>query len=242
MVEIHGSPYGAKIDNTEIDTSDSYTMAGLTISAGGQLTLPSVTTAQRDALTPATGMIVYNTDTASIQKYNGTAWENAFSWHLYKSGSTGVLASGAIYSITGLPSKRLWKLVIVAQADATDENKTMWIYLNGDSGTTNFHHKYISGTTISQEDVDSFRWIYGGANDVIHGVALIQGWKGAGNKLHVSLDAKSTVNKDGTRYLEFGGYYDNALTDLTEIDLRFANGGWTDCKYALYYQDDIEGL
>lgn len=38
--------------------------------------LPTMTTAQRDALTPVNGMVVYNTTTGTIQQYVSGAWGN----------------------------------------------------------------------------------------------------------------------------------------------------------------------
>ena len=38
------------------------------------VTLNSLTTAQRDALTPVAGMVIHNTTTARLEEYNGTAW------------------------------------------------------------------------------------------------------------------------------------------------------------------------
>ncbi len=40
----------------------------------GTLILPVVTTTERDALTAATGMIVFNSTTGELNMYDGTAW------------------------------------------------------------------------------------------------------------------------------------------------------------------------
>lgn len=42
----------------------------------GALLQPRLTTAQRNALTPAAGMTIFNTDTAALEVYNGAAWQN----------------------------------------------------------------------------------------------------------------------------------------------------------------------
>lgn len=42
----------------------------------GAVTLPVLTTVQRNALTPAAGMIIYNSTTAAVETYNGSAWLN----------------------------------------------------------------------------------------------------------------------------------------------------------------------
>lgn len=39
-------------------------------------TLPSLTTAERDALTAVNGMLIYNTSLNKLQGYEGGAWAN----------------------------------------------------------------------------------------------------------------------------------------------------------------------
>lgn len=46
----------------------------------GAITLANVTTVQRDALTPATGMLVFNTDTSRFQGYFSGAWSDIHGW------------------------------------------------------------------------------------------------------------------------------------------------------------------
>lgn len=46
--------------------------------AGTYLKMPSLTTAQRDALTPAAGMVIYNSTTAKLQCYAGGIWNDTF--------------------------------------------------------------------------------------------------------------------------------------------------------------------
>lgn len=53
------------------------TSAALDIQATtGALLVPRMTTAQRDALTPTNGMIIYNTTTTTMQGYIAGAWAN----------------------------------------------------------------------------------------------------------------------------------------------------------------------
>ncbi len=42
----------------------------------GTLTVPTMTTTQRDALTAAHGMIIYNSTTSTIQGYQDSSWVN----------------------------------------------------------------------------------------------------------------------------------------------------------------------
>ena len=52
--------------------SDSLSITGTT----GALQAPTLTTTQRDALTAAVGMIIYNSTTATMQGYANGAWVN----------------------------------------------------------------------------------------------------------------------------------------------------------------------
>ena len=45
-----------------------------TVKQGKFLHLYKFTDAERDALTPASGMIIYNTTTNKLNYYNGSAW------------------------------------------------------------------------------------------------------------------------------------------------------------------------
>ena len=47
-----------------------------TATFNSSLTAPTLTTAQRDALTAVKGMIIYNTTTNKFQGYEGSAWAN----------------------------------------------------------------------------------------------------------------------------------------------------------------------
>lgn len=47
-----------------------------TIAVGETLTLASLTTTQRNALSAVNGMIVYNTTDAKIQGYQAGSWQN----------------------------------------------------------------------------------------------------------------------------------------------------------------------
>ena len=60
------------------------------------LWLYNVNTAQRDALSPQTGHIVYNTSIGSIQFYNGTSWAN-----IDNGISQGILPIGSIPNLSG---------------------------------------------------------------------------------------------------------------------------------------------
>ncbi len=53
---------------------DTFVRVRLTGGGGSYLLLPSLTTTQRDALAPETGLLIWNTTTAQIEQYNGSAW------------------------------------------------------------------------------------------------------------------------------------------------------------------------
>ena len=51
-------------------------VSGNNISLSDPLNLKSYTTTQRNALTSATGDIIYNTTDGKLQAYNGSSWDN----------------------------------------------------------------------------------------------------------------------------------------------------------------------
>ena len=58
-----------------IDTNDN----GVQLNSVGYLLLNRITTAQRDALTAVSGMLIYNTTTSKLNVYTGAAWESVTS-------------------------------------------------------------------------------------------------------------------------------------------------------------------
>ena len=73
---------GGNIDGTIIGATTAAAVTGTAISGtsvtitgtAGAMTLNTVTTAQRNALSPVNGMIVYNSTDSKIQAYAGGAW------------------------------------------------------------------------------------------------------------------------------------------------------------------------
>ena len=58
-------------------TGDAAVSGSLTVTTTtGAVTLPRMTTTQRNALTAAAGMMIYNTSTNKFQGYDGSAWRD----------------------------------------------------------------------------------------------------------------------------------------------------------------------
>lgn len=53
---------------------DTFVRLRLTGGGGSYILLPVLTTTQRDALTAAAGMVIYNSTTTQVESYNGSAW------------------------------------------------------------------------------------------------------------------------------------------------------------------------
>jgi hypothetical protein len=76
------APYGFTVQGTltAADATFSSTVQvnnALTVtSTSAALTVPRMTTTQRDALTAAVGMIIYNTTDSKFQGYAGSSWVN----------------------------------------------------------------------------------------------------------------------------------------------------------------------
>jgi len=71
-----------KLSELEIDANKDWATKGIDSlgyviiedGAGHYLRLPSLTTAQRDALTAATGMLIWNSTNSRVEKYDGSDW------------------------------------------------------------------------------------------------------------------------------------------------------------------------
>jgi hypothetical protein len=118
------------------------------------LKLLSLTTVQRDALTPANGMVIYNTTNARVEKYSGGSWvgdvaaqelyeENPSSPATPVASGTNSVAIGDGASATrdgeiafgsGISSKTVSKLIL--RASTTDATQTEMVCGSGSSYLT----------------------------------------------------------------------------------------------------------
>jgi len=90
MVSTAGTIVESTITTTELTYLDNVTSdlqaqlnSKLNLSGGtltGPLVFPSYTTVQRDLLTPAEGMVIFNTDQSRFQGYFAAAWSNLHGW------------------------------------------------------------------------------------------------------------------------------------------------------------------
>jgi len=67
---VTNAPYGLTIQGSLVCEDITAT------TTTGALTVPRMTTTQRNALTAAVGMIVYNTTASKFQGYAGSSWVN----------------------------------------------------------------------------------------------------------------------------------------------------------------------
>ena len=86
-----------------VGTNSPDASAALDISSTEKgLLIPRMTAAQRDAISsPATGLLVYNTDDDEINKYNGSAWlgEGSAPSIITSTGSGVLTVAGTVYSM-----------------------------------------------------------------------------------------------------------------------------------------------
>ena len=74
---MRGTTGGLGIEITGTPTIDASAILTLTSTTKGFLP-PRMTTAQRDAITPVAGLMIYNTTTNKHQGYNGTTWNDFY--------------------------------------------------------------------------------------------------------------------------------------------------------------------
>ena len=62
----------------EIASGDNLDMTGNNIKSVSQVIFAGMTTAERNALTASSGMVIYNSSTNKLQCYNGSSWNDLF--------------------------------------------------------------------------------------------------------------------------------------------------------------------
>ena len=62
----------------EIASGDNLDMTGNNIKSVSQVIFAGMTTTERNALTAASGTVIYNSSTNKLQCYNGSSWNDLF--------------------------------------------------------------------------------------------------------------------------------------------------------------------
>jgi hypothetical protein len=104
-------------DNTGVLDVQASNITGFSVSAGGMY-VKSVTTAQREALVPTTGMIVYDTTTTSMWVYTNSAWQQITSTVAPTGTQRGIFGYG-LQSTTARSMTNLVSNTGVVAADTT---------------------------------------------------------------------------------------------------------------------------
>jgi len=131
--------------NSKLDDTGG-TMTGLLEFSGtthGGIKVNSLTTVQRDALTPANGLIIYNTTTWEFQIYQGGAWSTIASGSTQPNASTTVL--GKIKTDVEPASDPVALITDNPKYDA----------LAGTSGTPSSSNKYVTNDDTSNSGASS---------------------------------------------------------------------------------------
>ena len=72
----------------QVDSSDNFQVSGtIEMASGGQFSVPAGTNAQRPS-TPVAGMLRYNTESGSLEFYDGSSWQNFISGSAVNNGAT----------------------------------------------------------------------------------------------------------------------------------------------------------
>ena len=131
------------------------------------LKLLSLTTVQRDALTAANGMLIYNTTLSEVQKYSGGAWGTITTLSVYdENGSVGTapVASGGIASVAignGAKASQNYALGFGRNADASGLQSGVFA---GTSGTATGENSAAIGGLANVASGEGSAAIGGGSN------------------------------------------------------------------------------
>ena len=122
--------------------------------AAESIILPKISTAQRNALPPETGQLIFNTDDFEVQFYNGTEWKNAGSAPFEATGGTVTDVGGyRIHSFTNdgafvvTAGSRSCEFLVVAGGGGGGG----WGGGGGAGGYRNSVQGELSGSAISNE-------------------------------------------------------------------------------------------
>lgn len=124
-----------------------------------------LTTAQRDALTPAAGMVVFNTDNDRLEEYNGTRWDGAGDRRV-SSGAAATLAatdSGKTRVVTSGSTETLWTGSAAGER-ITIVNETGGALSVASAGGQSIKVGLTSGTSTSLGDGEVLDLIYTGSH------------------------------------------------------------------------------
>ena len=105
-----------------LETNSIGKYSGNNVSIDDALNLKSYTTAQRDALTASAGDIIYNSQTGTIDYYNGSSWSD------FPEGSYDVQPSSYEFLSYSITADYLTNnLRIRIKLDATRSNKRLFV-------------------------------------------------------------------------------------------------------------------
>ena len=180
-----------------------------------------------------------STDDISYSEWNNmvTYIKSHAGWKLYTSGSTGAVSSGTTVTIaSSLPVKKIWKLVLWGEPSGDSARPDL--RLNGITSGS-YSRVYISDTTIyhyTEQDRFYSGDTGGGTN---RWVTYMFTGKNGGDHLFIR-NAQDSGGTCSSSMIQLEGCV-STTDDLSSVQI-VVDGGYTDLKYALYYQDDIESL
>ena len=183
---------------TPILGSASATALTFTSTAVSGLTINRLTTAQRQALTPVMGDVVYDTTIGTTCTYNGTFWQYSKEYYVTASVSTTAITAS---NITGLTT-------FVLEANSTyDISGEFLIQCNG-TGGIKFGNTLPSGGT-------SFIYYAGVGTSAVTTQQI--------SSLNGTLTATAINRFSNSSYLIFGGLITTTATAGT-VSMQFASG------------------
>ena len=203
---------------TPILGSASATALTFTSTAVSGSTINKLTTAQRQALTPVIGDVVYDTTIGTTCTYNGTFWQYSKEYYATVNSTT---ISGVASNITGLTT-------FVLEANSTYAISGAFLIGCNGTGGLKFGHSLPAGASSFTN--------YSGIGTSLVTTQQIANTNGA-------LTATAINRASATSYLIFGGAITTVATAGT-VDMQFASGigGQTSTVYGNFsigYQSKI---
>jgi hypothetical protein len=183
---------------TPILGSASATALSFSSTTVSGLTINKLTTAQRQALTPVSGDVVYDTTIGTTCTYNGTFWEYSKEYYVTANVTTAVIAAS---TITGLTT-------FILEANSTYNLSGQFLIGCNGAGGVKFGHSLPSGAASYIS--------YSGAGTTVTTTQQVAITNGA-------LTATAINRAVSTSYLIFGGLINIGATAGT-VSMQFASG------------------
>lgn len=168
--------------------------------------------------------------TGEIENGAVTAAKMGTCWKLH---SSGVTSAAGDFTISGLPEKKTWRLIL--HMNTASAASTIGMQLNADTGNNYNYHRLVDATVTFTANTSQIAGGYAELNDNIFITFEFNGAHGS-----VCKGSVKQIGYSGSQWLTEQAFQYNSSAVISAIKI-LANGAMTlTGEWALYYNEDIE--